>query len=295
MFNDPHWPRAGHWLAENDSAAPIELVGVPLNRSISPGCTDQAPQAVREALLMWTPGFENETGIHAPSEVFDRGDVVLGDPDPEGRFPAISAQLHFGEKRRILVGGDNGVSYYGVRSLGHELIDVGVIQFDAHHDVRSLDQGFHNGNPYRALIEEGLPGENICQIGLQNFTNSTYYSGWAKGRGIQRVYAESVFDLKEFQLALERVLRDLRTRTKAIYVDFDLDVMDRSFAPGCPGSRPGGLSPVHLRWAARRLGRERTVRAIDLVELDPTLDINKQTTLTAASLILEFAGGHSEQ
>ena len=60
----------------------------------------------------------------------------------------------------------------GVHGLGLPLDQVGLITLDAHFDMRDLDRGLGNGNPVRALIEDGLPGRNIAQIGLAPFANS---------------------------------------------------------------------------------------------------------------------------
>src|SRR5215471_18965564 len=77
-----------------------------------------------------------------------------------------------------------------------------------------------------------------------------------------------------------------------IYVDLDLDVLDRSFAPATPGSRPGGMQPSDLLEAARCCGKHPKVRAIDLVEIDPEKDVANVTVLMAASCFLAFAAGY---
>jgi formiminoglutamase len=70
-----------------------------------------------------------------------------------------------------------------------------------------------------------------------------------------------------------------------------VDVLDRAFAPGSPGSRPGGLTPQELRSAARTVGQHAKVRALDIVEVDPTKDVADVTVLAAASFLLAFASG----
>ena len=72
----------------------------------------------------------------------------------------------------LLVGGNNAVTRPGVLGLGVPLEKVGLITLDAHFDMRDSTQGLSNGNPVRALIEDGLPGENIAQVGLAPFANS---------------------------------------------------------------------------------------------------------------------------
>jgi len=80
-----------------------------------------------------------------------------------------------------------------------------------------------------------------------------------------------------------------------VYIDLDLDVLDRAYAPATPGSRPGGLHPASLRQAAKLCGANPRVRVLDLVEIDPEKDINDITSLTAAACLLEFASGVMER
>jgi arginase family enzyme len=91
------------------------------------------------------------------------------------------------------------------------------------------------------------------------------------------------------------VVRDaldlLAQSVETIYVDLDLDVLDRAFAPATPGSRPGGFAPWELRSAARVCGAHPSVRVLDLVEVDPTRDIADITVLAAAACLLSFASG----
>lgn len=186
----------------------------------------------------------------------------------------------------VLIGGDNSVTYFGVHGLGLPLERIGLIQYDAHHDVRSLEPGFHNGNPIRRLIEEGLPGANIVQIGLQRFANSAPYRAYAENHGM------TLWDMPcDAVLATLNALELLGESCDAIYIDLDLDVMDRAFVPGCPGARPGGLDPVTVRECVRLCGEHPKVSAIDLVEFDPERDVNQQTALVAAVCLLEFCTG----
>ena len=77
-----------------------------------------------------------------------------------------------------------------------------------------------------------------------------------------------------------------------IYVDLDVDVCDRSVAPACPASVPGGISADELRQAAFLSGADKRVRAIDITEIDAALDTPDQRTIRlGALLVLEAACG----
>jgi formiminoglutamase len=74
-------------------------------------------------------------------------------------------------------------------------------------------------------------------------------------------------------------------------VDFENDVDDRAYAPGCPASLPGGLQPHDLFRAAFLLGSHHTVAAADLAEVDANSDVNGITVRLAAATFVSFCSG----
>lgn len=76
--------------------------------------------------------------------------------------------------------------------------------------------------------------------------------------------------------------------SSALYVTFDIDVMDPVFAPGTNGREPGGLTYLDMRAVLRALARRGRIVGMDLVEVNPTLDPSGLTTRTASKLLVEF-------
>ena len=68
-------------------------------------------------------------------------------------------------------------------------------------------------------------------------------------------------------------------------------MLDRAFAPGCPGARPGGMTPRQLAAAARLAGAHPSVVAADFVEVDATADVAEITLQSLATVFLAFAAG----
>ncbi len=293
---DQNWPRASHWLAGGKSPnAPVLLgiLGIPLNGSITPGRCDLAPDAIRSALERHSLYDADARVDLGAVRARDCGNIALVGHSVEGNFfrcvDLIKRALN-GIGHGVLLGGDNSVTRPGVHSMGVPLARAGLLTFDAHHDLRTLEHGLTNGNPVSALLRDGLPGENVIQIGIQPFANSAAYAHTAAEAGIQVVTADQVHR-HGMEAVLHEALANLSERADAIYVDLDVDVLDRAFAPACPGSRPGGLLPWMLRDAARICGQHERVRMMDLVEIDPTKDIADATTLAAASFLLAFISG----
>jgi formiminoglutamase len=173
------------------------------------------------------------------------------------------------------------------------LDNVGLITLDAHFDLRETDQGLLNGNPIRALLEDGLPGANICQIGLAPFANTAKMHADAQAAGI------GVWTIADCRKpGIVAVLKDALARlghVERLMVDFDIDVIDRSQCPGAPGARPGGM-PVEMFFeAARFLAAEPKMELVDLTEFDPSLDVSDITALTAGRWVCEILAGFSSR
>jgi formiminoglutamase len=291
LYQDPHWPRAGAWLRGElrvGSLGRLTVLGAPANRgSITPGRYDLAPAAIRQALDRYSTfdleGPANLLDLRA----HDAGDLDIAGIAPEQALDPVRtavAQALGESDAAVVLGGDNSVTFPAVQALGK----CGLITFDAHLDLRSLDGGLTNGNPIRALLANGFAGERIVQIGIQSFANSEAYWNVAREAGIRIVSADEVR-----RQGIERVVCEALESLAGlpVYVDLDLDVLDRAFAPATPGSRPGGLMPCDIRTAARLCGECARVRVLDLVEMDPTQDVANQTALAAAACLLSFASG----
>jgi arginase family enzyme len=285
------WPNLSDLLTQ-DADAPVGLVGAPLGvGSVTPGGCDQAPGRLR-ATLRRIGRYNVETGHELSALIRDHGDVDLFDLGIEAATVPIrdavaaSVQAH---ALTLLIGGNNAVTRPAVHGLGLPLGEVGLITLDAHFDMRDTSDGLSNGNPVRALIEDGLPGTNIAQIGLAPFANSKAMHDDALAAGNLVITIGEVRD-KGIAAAVERAL-DHVAHCAAILVDCDIDVIDRAQFPGAPGARAGGMDARDFFAAARQLATEPRVRVIDLTEWDPPLDPTDLSALTAARWLAEVLTG----
>ena len=288
--HDPKWKRANTLFASTDQSADIALVGVPAHKgSISPTNADQTPDAIRSALARYST-YSTSQGVDLSGQSFiDLGNIDSPDgPEGVARVGAFVSGLLAKHKLVIALGGDNSITYSVASGLWPDLSKIGLITFDAHHDLRD---GQSNGSPVWQLIQAGLPGKNIVQIGIADFANSAEYSQRAKENGIT-VFSRG--QLREMTIAdvLKKALEIAGADGREIYVDLDVDVCDRSVVPACPAAMPGGISADELRQAALLLGADKRVRAIDITEIDAAADSDDQRTLRlAALLVLEAAAG----
>jgi formiminoglutamase len=189
----------------------------------------------------------------------------------------------------IVLGGDHSISCPSIKAFKAVKGTVGVIQFDAHHDLRNLeDGGPSNGTPFRGLIEAGaINGENLVQIGIRDFSNSREYHQYGKQQGVTIFTMQDVVQ-KGILAILQESVNHLEDRVDSVYVSVDMDVLDQAYAPGCPAIGPGGLESATLLEAASYLGQQSQVEAMDIVEIDPTLDFRNMTSRVAAHVMLHF-------
>jgi len=282
---DQLWPRASNWLTEASAeACDIGVFGVPAHRtSISPTGANQTPNAIRAALTRYS--LNSAAGNLGTLKAFDFGDVAEPDsPEGEARTTNLTQQVLNQARLAIAVGGDNSITYAVAKATLAQ--SGGLITFDAHHDIRD---GVSNGSPIRRLIEEGLPGNKIVQIGINDFSNSPEYAKRAKEFGIHVITRADIE-----KLTAENILAEAFEviGSGPVHVDIDVDVCDRAFVPACPASAPGGISAYQLREFTRLATRNPMVKSIDITEIDATKDSEDQRTIRlGALLILEAAAG----
>jgi arginase family enzyme len=286
------WPNLTELLQFDGAKLPISLLGMPLAAgSVTPGACDKAPALLRQTLKR-IGRYDVEIGRALFTPIRDRGDVGLdGLSIEQATDPirdAVTASLA-DHALTLLAGGNNAITRPAVLALDMPLSRVGLVTLDAHFDMRELDDGLSNGNPVRALMEDGLPGKNIAQIGLASFANTAKMHRDALDAGSRVVSIEEVRRdgiRKAVELAMEQM-----SNADAIVLDCDIDVIDRAQMPGAPGARPGGMHVSDFYWAVRRIASDHRVRVIDLTEWDPSLDSTDLSALTAARWVAECVAG----
>ena len=283
-------------LISVEGTADVALVGAPMEAgSVTRGRCDLAPETIRTALRRFST-YDVETGEELSLAIHDAGDARVAGLMPVDGFEPIRdavSRCTSGHALTLLLGGNNAVTRPGAHGLGLPLDRVGLVTLDAHFDLRETDQGPRNGNPVRCLLEDGLPGANICQIGLAPYANTGKMHRDALAAGIT-VFTIADCKARGIVAVLEEALARLG-HVDAIMVDFDIDVIDRAQCPGAPGARPGGMPVDMFLAAARRLAAQPRVKLVDLTEFDPSLDLSDITALTAGRWVCEILAGFSSR
>lgn len=294
LSHDEKWPRANSLFTVEPSAAQCVLIGIPAHStSLSPTSADQTPSAIREDLARYsTYSSAHDIDLRTLS-IADAGDVENPDgAEGEARVATALASIKDRDNLVIALGGDNSITYSVAAGLFDDLSNIGIITLDAHHDLRD---GVSNGSPIWRLIQAGVPGANIVQIGISDFANSAEYAKRAEENGITVIHRHEL-RTQSIAEAMASALEIAGKGGRRIYVDLDVDVCDRSVVPACPASVPGGISADEIRTAAFVAASDSRVRAIDITEIDATKDAeDRRTTRLAALLVLESLTGFAKR
>ncbi|SDL96409.1 formiminoglutamase [Halogranum gelatinilyticum] len=303
--SDPNDEQFGHVVEatsiDEARAFDVVLVGEPFDRGVigRPGA-EKGPAALRAALTRSKThhyGTGPVGGVDGLG-VGDLGDVdglggtrehSAGTPvaDRQARLRETTELVHGLDALPVFLGGDNSLTFPNVAPLlsrGR----VGVVNLDAHLDVREVRTDATSGTPYRQLLEAGLDG--YACLGARHFETSTIYADYVREMGGDIVTAEAVGD--DPLAAADRAL-DALGDVDYVYVSVDLDVLDAAAAPGVSAPTPGGLTTRELFWLLRRLAGDPRASGFEVVECAPPLDRNGLTASAGGRAVAHFLAGYA--
>ena len=285
--NDPNDRRLGDVVRskfQDYEAANIVILGCPQDEGVRrnggrPGAR-HAPVAIREQLYrLVVVGLE-------PLNLFDLGDTLVEGSLEEihERQQAIVRQVIRDDKRLIVLGGGNDISYPDASALALEQPDLAAFNLDAHFDVRA-DSPRNSGTPYRQLLEQGyLKPERFFEVAYQPHANSSVYFEYLSSLGIRcvsrlDVQAQSMYSLLKPLLKIQ---------ANILFWGLDMDVVRASDAPGVSAPNPTGLDALDLIQFAALAGGDARSRLFEVSEVNPEFDLDNRTSRLAAVIIWHF-------
>ena len=211
-----------------------------------------------------------------------------------GRFPVV-----LGGDHSVAIGTISGMArHYRKRGL-----DLGVIWVDAHTDMNTPDSspsGNIHGMPLAVLLGYGPPelvsiagdrpalrGEYVAVIGARSVDAGE--REMVRKTGV-RVYSMSELDDRGTATCVREAIEIAGRASAGIHLSFDLDGVDPEHAPGVGTPVPGGLSLRESHLVCEKLAQTRRLVGIELVELNPVLDIGNRTGDLGVWLIASALG-----
>lgn len=263
----------------------VVVTGVPfdLATTIRPGARF-GPAAIRTAsthldweLCRWPWDFS----VFDVLGVVDCGDLVI---DPAERNQMVSklqqhtSQILQAEKIMLTFGGDHYISLPLLREHAKQFGPVALIHFDAHSDTEREPEQYNHGTMFFQAQNEGIiDSRRSVQIGIRTeYIRDDHHFTVLDAEWVMDHSASDILD------TVKRVVGD-----HPVYVTFDIDCLDPSFAPGTGTPVVGGLSTALALKIIRGLTGFNLI-GMDIVEVSPPYDHAEITSLAAATLGLEF-------
>jgi guanidinobutyrase len=187
----------------------------------------------------------------------------------------------------LTLGGDHTIVLPILRAMRKVHGPVGVVHVDAHADVNDTMFGekIAHGTPFRRVVEEDLVDPTrVVQIGLRATGYAADDFDWPRQQGFRVVQAEDCW-----HKSLVPLMAEVRAQMAdhPVYVSFDIDGLDPSFAPGTGTPEIGGLTGIQGIEILRGC-RGLNIVGGDLVEVSPPYDHSGNTALLAANLLFEL-------
>ncbi len=254
-----------------------------------------APAAIRHWLYRLTPWDASHDADLAALDLLDVGNLRLAgdlEESQQALGEAIAAVLTAGAVPIVLGGGHETAygHYLGYVRAGRE---IGILNLDAHLDVRPLLDGRgHSGSPFRQALEhptQPLRGDRYVVLGAQPQAVSREHRDYVRSKGGTIHWAVETRD------RLEATFRAECERLGKVYVTLDSDVVCQADVPGVSAPNPLGLSGQAVARCAAAAGASPAVSSFDLVEINPSFDRDGQSARWAAVVVWHFLSGLSRR
>ncbi|MEZ4362118.1 MAG: agmatinase [Kofleriaceae bacterium] len=268
------------------------LLGVPhdAGTTYQPGARFAPFHVRRVSALVQGHHLEHGCDVFHRISALDGGNVAFPPFDREIMRAAVEgevARVVAAGAAPFVVGGDHSVALPALRAVARKHGPLAVVHVDAHLDLSGPEtwgDEFHHGTPLRHAIKEGLIAQGqLHQLGIRGPWGTAEDAALARSIGGTLVTAPE-FDAR----GVPAIMAELREKIgeRPVYLTFDIDGVDPSFAPGTGTPVPGGLTSREALALVRGLAGTRLV-GMDLVEVAPALDHADLTVNLAAYLLFE--------
>lgn len=302
----------------------IHVVGVPMDHGAGRRGVGMGPAAMRIAGLhgrLHHLGYE----VHDLGDLLIPAPETLPEVDAKAKFlplitstctelaDAIPSMFDDGGLPLVL-GGDHSIAIGTLSGLAREQHRrqgttpagpprLGVVWFDAHGDINRPDtspSGNIHGMPVSCLLGQGpasltnvaYPGikldpQRFCQIGLRDIDATE--RRLLRESGIH-TFTMADIDRRGMAAVMEEALRLALDGTDMLHCSFDIDAVDPREAPGTGTPKPGGLTYREAHLALEIMAETGRLTSMEMVEVNPTLDLRNATAVLAVELIASALG-----
>lgn len=231
--------------------------------------------------------------VHYLPEIYDLGSIICeGDlAQAQEELARVIHNCHLQNCKTIILGGGHEVAWGHYQGLTAKYPRLGIINFDAHFDLRSCadkTQGT-SGTPFLQIAQWCQTNQrnfDYCCLGIQPHSNTTDLFNKAHELKVQFLTAEQI---SRGNIAWQTAfLDDFLLHHQAIYLSLCMDVFAESCAPGVSAPQALGLLPWQVLPLLKYIMQTGKVVSFDIAELAPRWDIEQKTARLGATMIAEI-------
>ncbi|AYB38265.1 formimidoylglutamase [Brevibacillus laterosporus] len=254
----------------------------------------KAPNAIRQALagLPWK--------LEEGKRIIDVGNILCQNEkleDAQKELGLAVSKIFSKSATPIILGGGHETlygHYLGVRKHIGKDATLGIINIDAHFDLRSYENQPSSGTMFRQILENDKNSRYFV-LGIQRFGNTQELFDKADELGTQYIYEEDMTEERMDNII--SALNEFIEKQDYVMLTLCTDVLNAAFAPGVSAPSPFGLTPMVVRTLIRRITAHKKTLSFDICEVNPVLDENGRTVKLGAYLtneaIMRFLGGNN--
>lgn len=249
------------------------------------GC-ERAGNAIIESLKEI---YSSEQGVIVDVAALDLEEIHLNNSNLELSNELIyknSLEIFETKPQTIFLGGDHSISYSTTKAFLKYCKSSKkapcLIVFDSHPDCMEPMKEPTHEEWLRKIVEDGFPKENILLVGNRNSHRDEI-----KFLKENKIKTLSMNSLTEDLQDMCDVIMEF-SNGKELYVSIDIDVIDPAFAPSTGYPEAGGLTSRQFIYLIQRIKKIKTLRAVDLVEINEKKDKDKITVKLGAKILAEL-------
>ena len=240
-----------------------------------------APNVVRSMMSSLSNHLPNEVSI------IDSGTIICENNDLEKTQIITSVTIHQLLKKGyfpIVIGGGHDIAYahYNGIKTHTPTSKIGIINLDAHFDLRNIETQGNSGTPFSQIANENDHFKYLC-LGIQEASNNRTLFKTAKKHQVQFI-TNNDFTLQNKEHIIS-VINSFISSVDHIYLTIDMDGFSSTYAPGVSAPSPFGFTPDIAVPVIEHICSSGKLLSVDIAELNPIYDIDNCTTRLAARLL----------
>jgi formiminoglutamase len=322
--------RARYWyqLAQPYEQQPIGLIGFACDQGVRRNQgrvgARAAPPLIRQAFaaLPVIKELQQRFDGQLPTLLGDAGDIHCHDNDDFAASILEAAQTTYADKVSHIIkqgglpiglGGGHAIAYGSFLGLWQALTKthddtnvsvinsktvtrttptIGVINFDAHLDIRQSDVAT-SGTPFRQIAEHLDTHDqpfHYCCIGVSRFSNTAALFDRAEQLGVQVISDEDCHYQPWESLAKQ--IDTFISQVDVLYITIDMDCLPSSVVPGVSAPAAYGIELSFVERMVKRIMASNKVKMADIAEINPTFDVDNRSCKVAARLLATIVEQH---